>query len=315
MEVYLKNDILDRLNRQSIHLFFDAIQQNESLTSWICRNALSNYLAPTDFVGEWLNKHKARHHDFDLNPVEDLIQWIIWMSPRRQDLKHGSKIIQLENTFSHRKTKLSPFIPEGTIHQKRLYPIQFCPSCLRSKNPYFKLDWKVNLIYGCDLCKCYLASKCSYCSNPHQLMKIELMRQNERFSKVSDCSFCNVPLSQTKVNRLEEQELNTLSWIKKIIGLTHQPSPVKASLLIDLSALLCSSSQVGLACREYFNIIQLSSNCFYLLEPKEKANLIYIVMVWIDNFYVITTEINQQHSISRRYWSQFINFPDGTLNP
>ncbi len=315
MEVYLKNDIEERLKKRSIHLFFEPLMQNESVTSWICRNALSNYSSPTDFVGNWLNKHLASHYDFDLNPIDDIINWIVWMSPKREVDKLSFKVVNLEEAFSYRKVKNSPFIPEGTIHQKRRYPVQFCPGCLDKKQPYFKLDWKINLVYGCELCKCYLASKCSQCENPHQLTKIQLIRHNQCFSKVSDCSFCNAPLNKIKTESIGEQELETLVWMKGIIGLTQNPNPVKASLLIDLCSLLCSSSFLGSISRDYFKIDQPTSNSFYLILAQEKALLIETARVWIENFYNITADINQIYSISRQHWDRFVNSPDGTLNP
>ena len=316
MQAYLKTDFLQRLKEQSIHLFFEPVRLNESLTSWICRNAISNYADPKEFVSPWITQHSAIHFDFDYKPRPEIHEWLFYMSPRR--LKSEISILEFQriiSAFDYKRTKYSPVIIEGTKHKQSKQRPQFCSECLKSSTPYFKIDWKFNLVFGCSKCGCYLVNACPNCQSTQQLMKLKFLTDNG-FMKINQCSTCHYPLSEAQIKRLTNEEIQLNNWISQILGLNSikNQDPVRVSLLFDLCNVLCYKNQIGQFSRDFFSL-STPNNSFIFLAAHERASVLKIAKTWIESFYLITSMMNEKYSISRHHWNSFIRFPDGILNP
>lgn len=316
MQVYSKIDFLKRLEERSINLFFEPALTNESLTSWICRNALSSYSDPKQFVSYWLNPHAAVHYDFDHKPIKELNQWIVKYSPKRFSEESVNKdLSSLYPAFKYAKTLLPPVIVNGTRKKQSIYRPQFCPKCLNSNKPYFKLDWKFSMIFGCSNCGCFLATECFYCQNPQQPMKLIFLRKNH-FTSINECNFCHNSLSDSKTSLLTKSEIKLNNWITEIIGLKaiESQNPIKASLLLDLCNIISSNNPMGKILREYFGI-RIPRQSFTTMNPIQRIVVIKTAKKWIDAFYNTTLDINEKYNITRRNWQSFINLPEGNLHP
>lgn len=316
MQAYLRNNFSQRLKNKSIILFFLPALPNESLTSWICRNALSNYLDPHYFIIRWIKTHSAWHHDFDLKPNLEIISWLIEMSPKRSNSEAPTLFLnEIITGFNLSKTKYIPILKLGTnLHQKS-FPSQYCPICLKKPNPYFKVDWKFSLIFGCNECRCFLETNCPKCGSNAQIIKLK-SRFNDRFNSLNVCPFCYSFLNHVKPKFLNPEQIEINFWVTKILGLQNNTkvNSTKASLLIDLCILLTSNSELSNCVKDYFQI-DSKSEAFFSMNNVNRSKIIAVAKDWMHDFYRITTKINDTYNLKRKNWDAHIFIPESILNP
>lgn len=316
MQAFYKNNLFERLRKKSALIFFVKAKSNETMNSWICRNALSNYINPIDFVEPWVKNHSALNSDFDLNPNEKIVEWLLQMSPyRHAQLSQNLNLISLLQCFKYSRCRYSPIAIDTTPTQQKKIRPHFCPSCLQGKNKYFKLDWKFTLIFGCNECKCFLQSVCPKCEGSTHLMKLKFY-QNDHFVTLNQCSLCFNTLHEDSIVTLSksQQELNL--WVSEILGLESKidQNPEMVSLLFDLCNLLTSKNDLGKIVREYFSI-SIDATLFHQMPTNDRYYIIALAKSWIDNFYYFVCDINEKYNISKRQWDPHVCFPNYLFNP
>jgi hypothetical protein len=238
------------------------------------------------------------------------------MSPKRLRADIPSLgLIDLISGFRFSKTRFSAILPTGTTYHQRLYPTQYCPNCLQKTNPYFKIDWKFSLVFGCNDCGCFLETECPDCGKNPQMMKLK-SHTNDQFNSINQCSSCYSFLHRAKIKSLTPQQIEINIWVSQILGLdgNSKINSIKASLLIDLCILLTSNSTLGKFVKDYFHIQNVPAP-FTIMDTVNRSKIIEIAKVWIEDFYRITVDINERYGINRKNWNPHIFIPDNTLNP
>lgn len=299
-----------RFNSKKL-LFYKSILQNESITSWICRNALSNYQSPIYFVKPWLNPHKALNYDFDTHPIQELNFWL--NSQGRINSFTKEKIdfrIIIKSSFNQAKSKSSAINILGTFKSIKQFPPQFCPSCLNQVEPYFRYEWQFTLLFACDRCNCFLENQCNNCKNPVQLMRLNFFNNNS-FKYIYNCAFCYHHLSNVATKRLSQEQKDLNYSIRDILGLIDPPNmnTLKASLLLDLCNYLCFEDAFAAKIRKHFNLTIPKSN-FQSLNAIYKYEVIKCAWDWADQFILFTGFFNEEFNLNRKYWESKISIPN-----
>lgn len=311
-----KLDITKRLNERSILLFFQPAMPHESMNSWICRNALANYSTPLNFIARWINYRAAQNWDFDIKPIKELEEWMLYMSPKR-DLADciDNKSNLILDSFKLAKSKTSPFLKYGTYSELKVFRPQFCPLCLGKRIPYFKIEWKFSLIFGCPECNCYLESGCKNCNVIPQFLKSSFL-QDGKFLTINNCNGCTSELSSVQSKMMTKEDAAVTHWLRRVIGFesSWKRDPDTASLIFDLANLFCSNNPLGKCVRDFFSMPSYSDLPFHSQTVLEKAKILRTVKYWIDDFYLITNQINEKYGINRKKWDTVIRIPR-SLNP
>lgn len=220
-------------------IFYKSILQNESLTSWICRNALSNYQSPIGFVKYWVNPHKALNYDFDEQPIAELNFWLSSHGRDncllKADLNYRTKI---KSAFTLAKSDSSAISKLGSFKSIKQYPPQFCPCCLCEFEPYFRFEWQFTIIFACDRCNCFLETQCKKCETPIQLMRHKVIHDNS-FKKIYNCAFCYHHLGKADIIILSNEQKELNNAIHQLLGLIDKSeiNEWKVSLLLDVRSI------------------------------------------------------------------------------
>ncbi len=155
-----------------------ALQEDESLSSWLSRAALENGCDPLVLTGNVWPKWRVWTTDIDRGMSEE----------RLLALEKASCI----NVQSFEAASLRPtgsLITSGPLDQlavwpwvlalgqknrKRLGGLQFCPACLsEDRKPYYRLRWRLAWHVGCPVHDVLLHDRCCHCDapvQPHRLL-------------------------------------------------------------------------------------------------------------------------------------------------
>lgn len=289
--------------------FYKPIFQDESLTSWVCRNALSNYQSPVDFVSEWLNPHRARNYDFDRFPIYELNTWLA--SQSRQDCL---SIInnRSEQALMHSLSKTIKIIRRTNSYKQlcRFRP-RFCPTCVNSQEPFHRLVWQNSLNVACVRCKCLLETNCGRCQAPLDIMRLQVLSRGN-FVKLNVCAFCHEFLSPNKIQLLSAQQLIVVEQVHNITKL--EANTGLPALLLDLCNFLCIRQSVPSEIRKRLQLAKPTAN-FAEIEPFEQLEILRCALYWLQNFSKLTSEFNQEFGLNRRYWNSLITIPGSCIIP
>lgn len=306
------NEIHTRLESRSLLLFLVPPMPDESMSSWIFRNALSNYSTPHEFTRRFIKKMLPAHHDFDLRPNLDLVTYLDKMSLKGLDLEILKRSYRLSDLAS-KVEKSSIFIPTGTFNKNRIFPPQFCPKCFSKPTPYLRQNWRISLMYGCLDCGCFLRSRCGICNNPLQTMKLTLQNANG-YSRIQDCYSCGRSLAETATGDIAPLDMDVMDFIRIMILSPRNASEIHFMTLAGIVRALLSSGRIGVIARDHFSLPEKKDH-FLSLQQEDRRPYVRIAVQWLQNFYPTLSELNEKYGINARDWKHYFDLERIPFHP
>lgn len=161
-------------------------KEDELLTSWVARYALSFGLTPYSFLKYAFDCPKVSILDYDrfisseykkkfaensgLNEIKIESQTIV---------EHFKNCIDISSKQPYNLYK--EILPKS---KSKVSGLMYCPLCLK-EDPYFKINWRHSFNIGCPIHKVRLKNKCPHCNEP---IRLELL--NSFLRDVSYCFSC-----------------------------------------------------------------------------------------------------------------------------
>lgn len=152
--------------------------KNETLTSWIIRNAIANGSEPRSFAIAVFKKDSTWYRDIDRYlPHEKVVQLSRLCSLSQQEIR-ALTLESLIQRLSHKSFEDNPYskwqfiTPIGLKGSIRTNGFYFCPKCLAEDNIYLKKQWKLAWVIACPKHKNLLVLTCEQCGqvfSPHKV--------------------------------------------------------------------------------------------------------------------------------------------------
>lgn len=172
-----------------------ALQEDESLSSWLSRAALENGCDPLVLTGSVWLKWRVWTTDIDRGIPASKQSALILASGFDASLLQQAALSSVAELFSSRPLPVHGLWPWilGLGARNRSYKggIQFCPCCLADDlKPYFRRQWRFSWVTGCSLHGVRLIDRCTQCRKPIEPHCLEAINTVE----LSTCSFCGFDL-------------------------------------------------------------------------------------------------------------------------
>jgi hypothetical protein len=153
--------------------------QDELLSSFLARVVFAHCSTPHRFLNLFWPNRPIWNRDIDRDPDA---QWLVDVASLMGLTPEEIEGLTLRE---HRRALVSakeatpgdtPFLLSvGVFHRKRrLHGLQYCPLCLGEGPAYFRREWRLTFIVGCDRHKVPLRDACPHCDAivmPHRLAK------------------------------------------------------------------------------------------------------------------------------------------------
>lgn len=277
--------------------FQETAQYDESISSWIIRNSISNYLHPAEFL-KHCSINKRTSYDFDLKANNQLLtniqeQLLTGSSPQLETRQSASfKILQ--------KRKGNNFIyPCNSYPKSLLFPPQYCPTCLNNSPAYYKFSWRISLVFGCSICKRFLASCCPKCYKPVQIFKSKPQIPFDP-NRIRFCFQCGEDLGKGKSRIMNDRELKLLSDINKLL---ISDDLCSFYFFIEAIEILINSGRKNDAVRRYFDIQRMDTS-FLLYCSEDRYKVIKYAYYWKNNAFNTFRAINDSFGIRIKDWEK-----------
>lgn len=170
---------------------------DESLSSWLIRSGLANFIAPMPLSLHLWDKWRAWTRDVDRrlppNQLEVLSTRIGIPKKLLSELTLSPSIKKIEPHSFHINQRWFWVSSLSNRNRFRKNSSAFCPLCLKTDPlPYFRKSWRFSWVTSCEIHNILLESSCPHCKWPIHLHMHTL--ENINFSY---CTFCNEPLYKT----------------------------------------------------------------------------------------------------------------------
>lgn len=182
--------------------------KDETLTSWLIRNAIANGSDPRSFALAMFKKDSTWYRDIDRYlPPEKAIQISQLCSLSLQEIKTLT-LEPLVQKLSHKSHKDNPYskwqliTPIGLKGAIRTNGFYFCPKCLTMGNAYLKKQWKFAWVISCPIHNNLLLLSCEKCGqvfSPHKIVYESPI--------LSICTNCNFDLSTSSIEDVNQEAL------------------------------------------------------------------------------------------------------------
>ena len=203
--------------------------KNETLTSWIIRNAIANGSEPKSFALAVFKKDSTWYQDIDRYlPDDKAIQLSslcslslkeiksLTLEPLIQKLSHKS----LEDNPYSKWQLISPIGLKGAIRTNGFY---FCPKCLNSENIYLKKQWRLAWNIACPIHKNLLILNCEKCG---QIFSPHLVTYNH--SHLYSCANCGFDLRKSTTEYVNKEALIFQEKLSKVAFSSFKKIPFLA---------------------------------------------------------------------------------------
>ncbi len=172
-----------------------ALQEDESLSSWLSRAALENGCDPLVLTGSIWPKWRVWTTDIDRGIPISKQSALILASGLDASLFQQAALSLDAELFSSCSLPVHGLWPWilGLGARNRSYKggIQFCPCCFADDlKPYFRRHWRFAWVTGCSLHGVRLIDSCSQCRKPIEPHRLEAINAVE----LSACSSCGFDL-------------------------------------------------------------------------------------------------------------------------
>jgi len=179
---------------------------DELLSSWLIRSALRNGYDPMSLTGCLWPEWRPWTIDFDRNISNENLEILA------EACKTTVKVLEqrlLKNIAQ--KVSLNPLekttswmwiLTIGARNRLRSGGLQYCPECLKSKDPYFRIQWRLAWHTCCPIHNIILLNFC-----PHCRMPIEPHRLEAEKLFIWLCPSCNRNITETESIKASENAM------------------------------------------------------------------------------------------------------------
>lgn len=291
-------DYLPPLKDKSVLPFYEVAHSGESISSWIIRNAISNYMSPHDFL-KTINAYKGNHYDYDMGLSYGDICSIL-----KHTIAQQSPVVLMKTKNEICKTlekhRIKPF-PSSTLKQSKRYPSQFCRSCLSKEKPFIKLKWRNPLIFGCSICKHFFSNECSKCGRPVHFFKNQ-PTDNYNQRSVFSCFSCKTEMYIGEQIEMNNVELLILNQVEEIFT---NPCSDQTTQFLNIIEAILTSSKIGLALRSMYHI-PLSCNVdIRALSATKRIKIFQAALDFRVGVFQKMTTLNKSNFLRAKDWERY----------
>ena len=203
--------------------------KDETLTSWIIRNAIANGSDPRSFAIAVFKKDSTWYRDIDRYlPHDKAVQLSQLCTLSQKEIK-ALTLEPLIQRLSHKDYKDNPYskwqliTPIGLKGSIRTNGFYFCPKCLADDDVYFKKQWRLAWVIACPIHKNLLTLRCQQCGQVFSPHKITYERPYLHI-----CTNCDYDLRQSQTEVADEEALSFQKELSYIAfhGLTKTTFPI-----------------------------------------------------------------------------------------
>ncbi len=192
--------------------------EDELLSSWITRVALSYHITPAELFSKHLIKYQAYKRDLDIAKFDNSFWRILsHLSQISVPALNNMQILDLERKLQERihTNQRNKWIiaSSGNLYPKKRKSksLRFCPLCLKEKGFYSK-DSKLLFVNVCTEHRVYMKDTCPKCNSLVLPIRIEPPEN------IYECFRCGYNLSRTKVNHASNIELEAVRFSKYVLS-------------------------------------------------------------------------------------------------
>lgn len=198
--------------------------ENEILSSWLIRSAISNGIDPIGFTnGIWFD-YRAWTRDISRYLPRDKIKTLANVSTLSFNeifnltLESCLEPILSKNEL-HPKKAWKWVIPIGIRNRSRTNGLHFCPQCLREKPLILTKLWRLSWNVSCEKHNTLLQLHCPKC---HTLFSPHLINYNH--TDVTRCQHCYYDLKKTISCPSDAQATTLQAFLNKVVSQKTIPS-------------------------------------------------------------------------------------------
>lgn len=304
-----------------------AMQDDESISSWLIRCALENGCDPLILTSVIWPGWRVWTTDIDRGIPDERQEAIAFAS--------GVKLQVIQQAaLSHEIRLLSPTdLPKhgvwpwvqglGSRNRKYRGGLQYCPCCIsEDAKPYFRRHWRFSWSTGCLRHNTRLLDYCHQCLSPIEPQRLEAMQSVH----LSDCASCGFDLRHSSSERalqnaqqFQHRAFSTMShamgeiagipvpvddWFKAcrhLIGLIRRSANFPGSILAT------SLNESGVDTR---SIAPESLNLqFELLPASVRENLLACLEQLLCNLKLLATNLEERGALASSVWGRGRSLP------
>lgn len=147
--------------------------EDELLSSWICRLALANGMNASSFCSLTLPRkyptQVMRVEDLDSCVRRNILTTVAEITGTPRDRVIAATLPAYAGfLFERWTTRIGRqwTLPVKRFRDKTRHGLQYCPLCLATKEPYYKRSWRLAIISGCTEHRVQLLDRCPKCASP-----------------------------------------------------------------------------------------------------------------------------------------------------
>lgn len=203
--------------------------EDETLTSWIIRNAVANGSDPRSFAIATFNKDSTWYRDIDRYlPHEKAMQLSQLCTLSKKEIK-ALTLEPLIQRLSHKSYKNNPYskwqliTPIGLKGSIRTNGFYFCPKCLAGDTVYLKKQWKLTWVIACPEHRNLLVLTCQQCGQVFSPHKVTYEQPH-----LYICTNCGFDLRQSQAENADDEALRFQEELSQIAfqGFTKTTFPI-----------------------------------------------------------------------------------------
>lgn len=219
--------------------------EDETLTSWMIRNAIVNGSDPRSFAIATFKKDSTWYRDIDRYLPHDKVMQLSQLCTLSQEEIKALTLESLIQKLSHKRYEDNPYskwqfvTPIGLKGSIRTNGFYFCPKCLAENNVFLKKQWKLAWVIACPDHKNLLVLICQQCGqvfSPHKIT------YEQPYFHI--CTNCGFDLRQSQIENVDDEALHFQEELSHIAfhGFTKTTFPViqtdEKDLFLTLSLFL-----------------------------------------------------------------------------
>lgn len=175
------------------------LKPGEALSSWIVRVARGNGLKLHTFNRLVAPAHAMWNRDIDNSASDALLQCLAKRTVESPECLRGATLQSYVGSLMayHNPNGLSKWVtPVGVYHRtRRRFGQQYCPGCLATEEPYFRIGWRLAVMTICENHARLLADRCPRCGGPIEVQRHDFTdRTRTSYEAFSTCPWCEADL-------------------------------------------------------------------------------------------------------------------------
>lgn len=182
--------------------------EDESLTSWMIRNAVANGSDPRSFAIASFKKDSTWYRDIDRYLLYEKAMQLSQLCTLSQEEIKALTLEPLIQRLSHKSYEDNPYskwqliTPIGLKGSIRTNGFYFCPKCLAKDDVYLKKQWKLAWVIACPVHRNLLVLTCEQCGQVFSPHKITYERPYLHI-----CTNCGFDLRQSQIEKANDEAL------------------------------------------------------------------------------------------------------------